>query len=190
VQTNVKNYQDDEILQIDRATLTAVSKYHEDRQANQMAFSYSGEELFLTTGEGLVKIFAYPSMELLHTLTAHTSACYCVEVAPSGAYVATGGSDAIMTLWDTTSWICKRTFDKSVGTVAELSFSCDGAYIVGGSEEGTGLDIAHVESGEYVHRIETPGTVPHVQWSPKDYALAYAPGEGAGGLKILGFGAV
>jgi THO complex subunit 3 len=127
-------------------------------------------------------------MDSLHTLSAHTSSCYCIDLAPSGAFVATGGSDGLMTLWDTTNWVCKRTFDKCVGAVTELSFSRDGAYLVGGSDEGNGLHIGHVESGDYVHTIETTGTVPHVQWSPIDYALAYAPGEGLGGLRIVSGG--
>jgi THO complex subunit 3 len=82
--------------------------------------------------------------------------------------------------------VCRRTFDRAAGLVRTLSFSCDGAYLVGGSDEGTGVDVMNVETGEYMHKIETPGTVPCVQWSPKDYSLAYAPGEGGGGLKIIG----
>lgn len=173
-------------MRIDRSTLTMVHEHIEDRQTNQVAFSYSGKELLLTTGDGTVKILDYPSMENLHTLSAHTSACYCIEIAPPATYVAVGGSDALITLWDTTDWVCRRTFDRCSGLVRTLSFSCDGSYLVGGSDEGTGIEIAHVESGEYVHRIETTTTVPVLQWSPKDYSLAYAPGEGSAGLKVIG----
>lgn len=67
-----------------------------------------------------------------------------------------------------------------------MSFSCDGTYLAGGSDEGSGVEIINVESGEYVHKIETTGKVPLVEWSPKDYAIAYAPLDGGGGLKIVG----
>jgi len=137
-------------------------------------------------GHGAVKVLDYPSMETLHTFTPHTTACYSIEVSPSASYVATGGSDALITLWDTTDWVCRRTFDRSQGTVRMVSFSCDGSYLVGGSDEGTGIEIGHVETGDYVHKIETTSTVPFVQWSPRDYSLAYAPGDSVGGLKVLG----
>lgn len=151
-----------------------------------MAFSYSGKELLLTTGDGNVKILDYPSLDPLYTLPAHTSSCYSIEVATPATYVAVGGTDALITLWDTTDWTCKRTFDRYQGYLRTLSFSCDGSYLVGGTDEGNGIDIAHVETGEWVHRVETTTTVPVVQWSPKDYSLAYAPGEGSGGLKVIG----
>jgi THO complex subunit 3 len=151
-----------------------------------MFFSYCGKELYVTTNRGLVKMLDYPSMETTFSLPAHTTSCYCVEVAPTGMFLATGGSDALLTLWDTNTWVCKRTFDKE-GKVGEVSFSFDGAYLVGGSEDGTGLDINHID-GDVVHTIPTTEPAPHVQWSPKDYRLAYAPGDSTGGFKIVGGG--
>jgi THO complex subunit 3 len=60
--------------------------------------------------------------------------------------------------------------------------------VVSGGEEDRGVEISHVESGESVHKIES-GPAPIVQWSPKDYSLAYAiNGETASnsGLRIVG----
>jgi hypothetical protein len=57
-----------------------------------------------------------------------------------------------------------------------------------GGEEDRGVEISHVESGESVYKIES-GPAPIVQWSPKDYSVAYAVnGETAGmsGLRIVG----
>lgn len=84
------------------------------------------------------------------------------------------------------------------GPVRSVSFSFDGRYIVGGSdgsgatagpggssEKDDGLMIAHVETGEYVHTVETKGPASSVAWHPSRYWLAYA-GEVGGGLKILG----
>lgn len=56
--------------------------------------------------------------------------------------------------------------------------------MVGGSDEGTGLDINHVETGESVHKIETSSPAPCVQWHPNRYNLAYS-GDPSG-LKIVG----
>lgn len=178
--------QDDWIHSVSRTTLSMLHSQREPTQANQAIFSHSGEELLLTTGEGTIKIFDYPNLKTIHTLTAHTSSCYSIALSPPGTWLATGGSDALITLWDTTDFVCKKTFDRAQGPVKTLSFSCDGTYLAGGSDEGNGIEIINVETGEYAHKIETSGKVPLVEWSPRDYALAYAPLDGGGGLKIVG----
>ena len=142
--------------------------------------------MLVTTTDGFFKILEYPSLEELIRFPAHTSSCNCITYHPAGAYVATGASDGLISLYRTEGWLPSKTFDCAAGTVRSVSFSCDGTYIVGGSDEGSGIEIGNVESGEYVHKIETKETVPVVQWSPKDYALAFAPGEGNGGLRVLG----
>jgi hypothetical protein len=49
-----------------------------------------------------------------------------------------------------------------------------------------GVDIAHVDSGLYVHTIDTtPAAAPVVAWSPRDYSLAYSINEPTGGLRIV-----
>ncbi|KAI4211157.1 MAG: hypothetical protein LQ351_006057 [Letrouitia transgressa] len=161
-------------------------------QTNQVIFNPVGPPnyLLLTEGDGSVKITSYPpdepgdTLTTLHTLHAHTSACISIALSPTGRYVAIGGSDALISLWDTTEWMCRRTLAAMQGGVKMLGFSWDGSYIVGGSDEGNGLDIAHVETGEYVHKIETQAPAPCVAWHPTKYWLAYSGDPG--GLKIVG----
>lgn len=161
-----------------------ISRQKQPIQTNHAAFSWSGRQLFLTSGDGSVKIVDYPSLEPLHSLKAHPSSCYVVEVSPDGKRVATGGSDSLITLWDTDDWICDTTFSRMTGPARSLSFSFDSGYLVGGCDEGRGLDIAHVASGDYVHHIDC-GPAPVVQFSPRDYSLAYGVHEKEGGLRIL-----
>ncbi|KAA8644617.1 hypothetical protein EYZ11_007985 [Aspergillus tanneri] len=156
--------------------------------------------LFATTGEGTVKIFSYPSFDLLHTLNAHTSACLAIALAPTGRYLAVGGSDALISLWDTTDWICRRTVSSNNGgAVRGVSWSFDGRFICGACDElgcgGNGIEIFHAETGETVYTVPTGGGVnsgiPAVAWHPSRYWLAYsttADGPGSGGLKIVGAG--
>lgn len=155
-------------------------------QTNQSSFSHASlpTSLLLTTGDGSVKLLDYPSLSLLHTLHAHTSACFCLSLSPTGRYLAIGGSDALISLWDTTEWVCRRTLAEMVGAVKGVSFSWDGSYVVGGSDEGNGLQIAHVETGEYVHTVPTTMPAPCVAWHPSRYWLAYS-GDPMG-LKIVG----
>ena len=123
-------------------------------------------------------------------MNAHTSAAYSVQHSPNGSYVAVGGGDSLISLWDTYDWVCKHTLANSSGAIHHLSFSFDGTYIVSGcgpdKDAQPGIEIAHVETGEYVHTIETEKPITMVAWHPLRYWLAYV-GE-LGGLRMLNAG--
>ncbi|KAJ5777992.1 hypothetical protein N7520_001238 [Penicillium odoratum] len=189
------------------STYTALPSHPQSVQTNATTFSNHiatpdspDLHLFLTTGEGRVKIVSYPSFDTIHTLNAHTSACNAISLAPTGRYLAVGGSDALISLWDTTDWICRRTLSsENGGAIRGVSWSFDGRFICGASDEpdatSGGLEIFHAESGESVYTVPTAGTragIPAVAWHPSRYWLAYSttndgPGSGgSGGLKIVG----
>ncbi|KAG4425712.1 hypothetical protein IFR04_001174 [Cadophora malorum] len=172
---------------------TPITSHQQSIQTNQITFCHSGKKIFVTTGEGRIKILSYPEFEPIFysksdpsnafTLNGHTSSCISVDLQPTARFLATGGSDSIIALWDTTDWICQRTLIDMTGPVRNISFSFDGSFIVGGSEEGSGLEIAHTETGEYVHSIKTAGSCPAVAWHPSRYWLAYTD---LGSLRIIG----
>ncbi|KAI9684763.1 MAG: hypothetical protein M1829_000138 [Trizodia sp. TS-e1964] len=182
--TRALSQQLDKLIEISPTSPQILSAHQQDVQTNQVFLTYSGDQVFMTTGDGKLNIAAYPSFNLLHTIHAHTSACLSVELDPTAHYIAIGGSDALISLWDTHDFICKHGLDRMAGPVRSVSFSFDGSYVVGGSDEGTGLEIAHSESGEYVHSIPTNHPAPFVAFHPHRYLLAYS-GDPAG-LKITG----
>lgn len=158
-------------------------------QFNAMAFSNSGKELYVTTGEGVIKILDWPSLQLLHTLGGHSGATNAVMQSPAGNFLAAGGNDSVVTLWDTSSWYCANAVTTHPASVRSLSFSFDGAYLVASSgmdaRDGTpGLNVTHVETGEHVLTLETTNPVTWAAWHPLRYWLAYAGDPG--GLKIIG----
>ena len=90
----------------------------------------------------------------------------------------------MISLWDTTDWVCRRTVSNPAsGSVRGISWSWDGRYVVGASEDvgsgggegsSSGLEIYHAESGEVVHTIATGSSpIPAVEWHPNRYWLAY-----------------
>ncbi|KAI9716438.1 MAG: hypothetical protein M1812_005333 [Candelaria pacifica] len=132
---------DDSLVPIFTSTMTASEPLQQPIQTNQTTFSHSGQELFLTTGDGRVKIVDYPAMSTLHTLYAHTSACCAIELCPRGKNLAVGGSDALISLWDTTDWVCRHTLGEGIGPIRSVGFSFDGSFVAGGSDEGNGIGI-------------------------------------------------
>ncbi|KAF3939500.1 hypothetical protein ABW19_dt0207259 [Dactylella cylindrospora] len=152
----------------------------------QTTFSHNGTLLLQTHASGKVVLRQYPSFEIIHTFSAHTAGCYCLDISPTGRYIATGGNDALISLWDTTDWVCVRTFDKSNHPIKSVGFSFDGAFLMAGSDELMPLDIAHVETGEYVHEIKTSYPAHAVAWHPSKYVMAYT-GEV---LRVTGVGSL
>ncbi|KAJ6014638.1 hypothetical protein N7540_009229 [Penicillium herquei] len=191
----------------DASIYTALPARPQDVQTNATAFSWKipspespNLRCFLTTGEGRVKIVDYPSFETLHTLNAHTAACISLALAPHGRYLAIGGGDALISLWDTTEWMCLRTCSsENGGAIRGVSWSFDGRYICGASDEpdcpSNGLEIFHAETGDSVYTVPTGprATIPAVAWHPSRYWLAYSTtndghGSSGSGLKIVGPG--
>lgn len=177
---------DNVLVTIDRTALSVVAEHRQPLQTNQCVFDWSGNRLYMTGGDGSVKILRYPSFENTLTLNAHTSACYAVSMSPSGEYLAAGGGDALVSLWDTQEWICVRTLELTGGLVKTVDFSFDGSYITAGSDdkEDKKIRIAHVETGEIVHTIDVPTPAAHVAWHPCRYILAHSAENQ--GLKIVG----
>jgi THO complex subunit 3 len=163
--------------------MTVSSTHKEHEQTNQISFSNDGSLLFVTMTNKSVKILSYPSFELLHTLRGHAAACLSVAMSPSGQQLAVGGGDSLITLWDTKEWICERTLDKMDGAVRNLSFSFDGLYVVGGTDEAPNLEVANTETGEYIPSIRTTKPAACVSWHPSRYWLAYNDDRG---LTIIG----
>lgn len=185
---------------------TALPSRQQPVQTNGTAFSHStqpdGIDLFLTTGDGTVKVVSYPDFTVHHTLHAHTAACLSVALSPTSRYLAVGGGDSLISLWDTNDWVCKRTVSSANGgSVRGVSWSWDGRFIAGACDEpdcGTGLEIFHAETGDSVYTISTGSgayglVVPAVAWHPSRYCLAYSVyndsvGVSSIGLRIVGAG--
>jgi THO complex subunit 3 len=87
----------------------------------------------VTTAEGQTRILSYPSFEPAYVydykdgkeaefaLSGHTSSCITAELHPLNRYLATGGTDSLIAIWDTTEWNCQRTITKMVGSVRSIS---------------------------------------------------------------------
>lgn len=95
----------------------------------------------LTTGQGHVVVRDWPSLEHSQTIEAHSSGAFCLELDPRGSSLAVGGSDAVVSIWDTDDWFCQKTLRSMETPIRSLSYSFDGAYICAGSDEPGGVNI-------------------------------------------------
>ena len=55
--------------------------------------------------------------------------CYTIAVDRSGNYIASGGPDALVCLWDARELYIEKTISEIETQVRRLSFSHDGRYL-------------------------------------------------------------
>ncbi|KAJ3487991.1 hypothetical protein NLI96_g3140 [Meripilus lineatus] len=96
---------------------------------------------------------------MILSIPAHVGGCMAAALDPRGRYLATGGNDSIVNLFDTTDWICTRTITSCDHAINAVSFSYDGEYLAIASS-GSYIDISATETGLPVHRIPTLGPSP------------------------------
>lgn len=158
-------------------------------EVNEMAWSKCGNFFLLTTGNGTVEIMSFPKIEKEHQIEAHTGHCYCIEFDPTGRYMATGGADAMVALWELEDLSCVRTFPRLESPLRSLSFSHDGQFIASAAEDFR-IDVSHVESGKHVHTIMCVAELNSIAWNPKRHLLAYASDASekhAGVVSVFGY---
>ena len=74
--------------------------------------------LFNHVGDGIVishhtehtlRVIDYPSLTVRESPAAHVGGCVALALDPRGRYLASGGLDSIINMFDLNDWICART---------------------------------------------------------------------------------
>ncbi len=71
------------------------------------------------------------------SLSGHQGDVYCVTWSPQGDFIASGGADQTVRLWDVGAQRISATFMGHTGDVGGVSFSPDGLRLASTSEDGT-----------------------------------------------------
>jgi WD40 repeat protein len=121
---------------------------------------------------------------------AHAGPIYSMQFSHDGKQLVTGGSDAIVGLWDCgsasqqqhhhagASMVCTTTITRRLKFIRSTAFSHDSQLLAIATEED-GIDVADATSGALVgtvnlgHRPRSGGAE-QVAWHPKEYVIACA----------------
>jgi len=136
-------------------------------------FNNVGDGVILTHfSEHTIRVVDYPSLAVQESPAAHVGGCVAVALDPRGRYLASGGHDSIVNVFDMADWICARTITACEHGINALSFSHDGEYIAIASS-GPYIDICATETGVPLHRVPSSGSSSTVSWHPSRHVIAY-----------------
>ena len=79
---------------------------------NEIAYSRDGKLFFQGIHSGDVEVLSLPDMQRVRLLRGHTGPVLSLAFDRQERYMATGGTDALVSLWDARDFICLRTFSR------------------------------------------------------------------------------
>ncbi|KAF8655344.1 hypothetical protein AX16_003117 [Volvariella volvacea WC 439] len=138
-------------------------------------FNHTGDGIILSHHqEHTLRVLDFPSLGTTreNNFAAHVGGCITIALDPRGRYLASGGYDSIVNLFELSDWICTRTITSCEYSINGLGFSFDGEYLAIASA-GSYIDICATETGALLHRVPALSSSPTVSWHPSKYVFAY-----------------
>lgn len=101
-------------------------------------FNNTGDWVALASREmGQLLVWEWQSEQYIMKQQGHSSEMTCISYSPDGQYIATGGEDSKVKLWNTQSGFCFVTFSEHTSGVTGVQFSRGKKFLVSCSLDGT-----------------------------------------------------
>ncbi|KAF1987447.1 eukaryotic translation initiation factor 3 subunit I [Aulographum hederae CBS 113979] len=134
-----------------------------ERALTQVKYNSDGDIIFSVSKDHVVCAWYSANGERLGTYHGHQGALWTVDVDPTSTFLATGGADNTMRLWEIQSGKLLKTWDFG-SSIKRVEFSPDGTQLLGVTEQRVGhlstivvydikQDVEAEQSSEHVLRI-------------------------------------
>lgn len=90
---------------MDARSATTYSGGHSE-DVDYVSWNPTHTELFCTSS---LRVIDYPALTARECPVAHVGGCVALALDPRGRYLASGGLDSIINMFDLNNWICART---------------------------------------------------------------------------------
>jgi WD40 repeat protein len=145
-----------------------------------VAFAAGGQELSSWSADGTVRVWSVAERKQLRSVSAHGGAeVLAAAISPDGAFLATGGADNRVLLWNFRDLSpypgageAQRTFGTFQGPVRTLAYSQDGTQLAAGATDGR-MAVWEPATGRVLHQFAGHvGPVHVVVFGPSSSYLA------------------
>nr|XP_023648696.1 periodic tryptophan protein 2 homolog [Paramormyrops kingsleyae] len=109
-----------------------------DQRISSIAINCTGDWIgFGCSGMGQLLVWEWQSESYVFKQQGHFNNMAALAYSPDGQYIATGGDDGKVKVWNTTSGLCFVTFLEHTSSVTSVTFSPRGFVIVSASLDGS-----------------------------------------------------
>uniref|UniRef100_A0A4W5R6W2 PWP2 small subunit processome component n=1 Tax=Hucho hucho TaxID=62062 RepID=A0A4W5R6W2_9TELE len=109
-----------------------------DQRIATVSMNSSGDWIgFGCSGLGQLLVWEWQSESYVFKQQGHFNNMAALAYSPDGQYIATGGDDGKVKVWNTTSGLCFVTFTEHTSSVTNVTFTSRGFVIVSASLDGT-----------------------------------------------------
>jgi WD40 repeat protein len=110
--------------------------------------------------------------------SGHAASVSALAFSPDGKWLASGGDDHLIAIWETASGRVLRKLQAHTGKIGALAFSPDGKLLASGSADGSSI-LWEPLSGRAIRRfLAPPGNIEHLAFSPDGHLYVAASGYG------------
>ncbi|KAJ8004026.1 hypothetical protein DPEC_G00154520 [Dallia pectoralis] len=109
-----------------------------DQRIATVSINSSGDWIgFGCSGLGQLLVWEWQSESYVFKQQGHFNSMAALSYSPDGQYIATGGDDGKLKVWNTSSGLCFVTFTEHTSSVTNVTFTSSGFVIVSASLDGT-----------------------------------------------------
>ncbi|XP_057686197.1 PWP2 small subunit processome component [Corythoichthys intestinalis] len=109
-----------------------------DQKIASVALNSSGDWIaFGCSGMGQLLVWEWQSESYVFKQQGHFNNMASLAYSPDGQYIATGGDDGKVKVWNTNSCLCFVTFTEHTSSISNVAFTSSGFVVVSASLDGT-----------------------------------------------------
>ena len=142
--------------------------------------AWSPDEQYIAVGgsDYMVRVYAYPSWNVVTTYQEHTNTIKSVAWSPDGTLLVSGSEDTTVRVWEPLSGKTRRIYNGHTKDVAAVSWSYDSTRIASSAYDNT-VHIWDVAEGRTLHIYNAPSGAPigEARWSHNNRFLAIYGGD-------------